>query len=396
MRRLIYILILLSLVVAAAIYGQQEPGYVLVSYGSWTIELTLVLFLILLFISVIAIYFGLRLMFGVIGLPADLKRWRKERGARRATRSLSQGLILIAEGNWKKAEKELLKHIHQSEHPLLNYIAAAQAAQGQGESARRDEYLKKADQSTAGADIAVGLTQANLQWKEGQLERALATLNRLRDIDPKHPYLLKKLIEIQLQLNDWKGLLEILPQAKRRKAISKLRVHELEREGYLRLLKRKVKQGNNVEIETVWHAMPAAMRKEPLLCEVYGGYLHNSDKDNLAEPVVRDGLKNEVTGKLAYLYGEIKTESLGEQIRFAEAIYKKTANHPMLTLALGKLCLKAELWGKAFDYLDKSMQMGPTAQGYQGMAQYYEKMGDKEKANRCYRDGLAVLLNQPE
>lgn len=392
MKRLLSILLLLSIVVAAALFAREEPGYVLLSYGEWSAELTLVLFVLLTVMTLFILYYGLRFIFGLIHIPRDLARWNKEKKQSKAATSLSHGLILIAEGNWKKAEKELLKHVAHSESPLLNYIAAAQAAQGQGASSRRDDHLKKADLSTGGADIAVGLTQASLQLKEGQLEQALATLNRLRELDPKHPFVIKKLIELHLQLNDWKALLALLPQAKRRNAIDKQRAQQLESEAYQRLLRHKINMGNAVEVDTVWNALPSSLRKDLSVCEIYASYLHHSGKDKAAEAVIRSALKIGLTEKLAYLFGEIKSDSVGEQIHFAELINKKTPNSPMLTLTLGKLCLKAELWGKARDYLEKGIKLSNSAEAYQAMALYYSKMGNDEKVNKCYRDGLAALI----
>ena len=67
------------------------------------------------------------------------------------------------------------------------------------------------------ADVAVSLTQAELQLADHQLEQALATLKHLRSVAPKHTYVLRLLRRLYEQLGDWEHLRELLPELRRRK-----------------------------------------------------------------------------------------------------------------------------------------------------------------------------------
>ena len=69
------------------------------------------------------------------------------------------------------------------------------------------------------ADVAVGLTQAELQLAHQQYEQALATLMHVRSLSPKHNYVLKLLKKLYENLGEWKKLEEILPDLRRRKVI---------------------------------------------------------------------------------------------------------------------------------------------------------------------------------
>lgn len=46
----------------------------------------------------------------------------------------------------------------------------------------------------------------------GQLEQAHATLTRLRELSPKHPYVLKLLAKVLYRQEHWDTLLELLPE----------------------------------------------------------------------------------------------------------------------------------------------------------------------------------------
>lgn len=64
------------------------------------------------------------------------------------------------------------------------------------------------------AKIAVELTQAELQLANHQWEQALATLKHLQDIAPRHPYVLKLIMQLYQEVKDWPQLITILPDLK--------------------------------------------------------------------------------------------------------------------------------------------------------------------------------------
>jgi HemY protein len=158
----------------------RDSGYVLLSFGNYTVEMSLAL--LLLFIAALfgALYLGIRMMVRTLHLPQDVRDWKHKRGSRLAQQAMTRGLLEMSEGNWRSAERRLVRFADRSETPLLNYLAAARAAQLQGAHDRRDGYIRLAHECMPSADVAVSLTQAELQLADHQLEQALATLKHLR------------------------------------------------------------------------------------------------------------------------------------------------------------------------------------------------------------------------
>ena len=116
--------------------------------------------------------------------------WLSGRDYRRSQQQTTNGLIAFIEGNWQSSRRTLAKAAAKSETPLLNYLIAARASHALDDSKQMKTFLKKAEQSTSGAGIAVGLTQAELQLRSGQFEQSLATLTRVRRNAGKHPHVL--------------------------------------------------------------------------------------------------------------------------------------------------------------------------------------------------------------
>src|SRR5690606_22421183 len=89
--------------------------------------------------------------------------WLARGNERRARRRTTQGLLALAEGNWPRARKLLEASAGHADTPLINYLAAAQAAFESGDHEAVDTLLRRAFESTPGSDMAVGITQAQLQ-----------------------------------------------------------------------------------------------------------------------------------------------------------------------------------------------------------------------------------------
>ena len=190
----------------------KDPGYVLLAHGRHTIETSLlvgILFFIFLMFLLYWIWLFVRWVFDPY------------RGQRTANKRTTKGLISLAEGDWAGAEKMLAKAAKGNEVPLINYLTAAQAAHEQNREDERDRYLRLAHESTAGADVAVSLTKARLQYQSGQWEECLATLRKLagEPKSPSYPYVIKMLSRVYAELKDWEQLRELMQALKKHKVV---------------------------------------------------------------------------------------------------------------------------------------------------------------------------------
>ncbi|MDI1352729.1 MAG: heme biosynthesis HemY N-terminal domain-containing protein, partial [bacterium] len=200
MIRIILAFIILLGSVVLGIQLNNDPGYILIAINHWTIETTVWFALFSLFLLFLLVHLILQLTHKITKTPAEIKQWNTRRLAQKAQAITRQGLIEYSEGYWKKAQDHLIKALPNTDTPLLNYLTAARAAQKMGDSQLRDHYLREAQQSMPEAQIAVELTQAQLQLANHQWEQALATLRHLQDLAPRHPYVLKLLISLYEQV----------------------------------------------------------------------------------------------------------------------------------------------------------------------------------------------------
>ena len=299
----------------------KDNGYILIGYDIWTVEGSLALFILLDIILFAALYFTIRFLVRLWRTPADVKTWHHQRQIRLAQRALTRGLLEMAEGDWKGAEKRLIRHAASAETPLLNYLAAARAAQLQGAHERRDNYLQLAHESMPSADVAVSLTQAELQLAHQQLEQALATLKHLKSIAPKHVYVLKLLSELYQQLGDWEQLRELLPDLKKRKACSQTELNSLES----RLNRYTLQQAAGKDLQTLesaWKQIPRRKRREDNLVLDYARHLSSLNEQDLAIKAIDTCLTQhrdeEWQDELLLMFGNISASEPARQLTIAE------------------------------------------------------------------------------
>jgi len=66
-------------------------------------------------------------------------------------------------------------------------------------------------------------------------------------------------------------------------------------------------------------------------------------------------------------------------------VLRDHARDPALLLALGKLCMKRELWGKAQSYIEASLALEPTHDGHMTLAALMERLGKPQEAVHHFR-----------
>lgn len=374
----------------------QDPGYVMVSYNGWTLETSLVVAALLLLLLFALSNLVLRLLRQLWTAPRRLRHWEQRRQQRRARRSLLQGLVELAEGNWEQAEALLLRDVETAEMPLLNYLSAARATQQQGAHERRDHYLRLAHGNMPAAQMAIGLTQAELQLAHQQYEQALATLMHLRRQAPQHTYVLRLLRTLYERLADWRNLLDLLPELRRHKIVANDELEALELRAQLALLKQLAQRADTQALQTYWKPLPKRLRCHPAMVDAYSASLLERGETATVERLLRESLDKCWSQNLVQRYGSLEAEDMAAQLAAAEQWLNQHSGDSVLLYTLGRLCLKNRLWGKARSYFEASIGAGgrlrPAA--YRDLGSLLEQMGEDRAAMDCYRQGLQLSTHE--
>ncbi len=391
MKKLILaILIATTLAVIIGVTAHYSgPGYVVFSFAEYTLETSFIFAAGIAALSFFVFYYVMRILSRIFSLPSYMSDRHFYRKSERSKNALTKGLIEMSEGRFEQAEKILIKHAEQSDTSLLNYLMAARSAQQLAAYDRRDEYLRLAHESTPSADIAIGLTQAELQLSHRQFEQALATLNRLSSVSPKHGYVKKLQARAYQQLEDWEHLSLAISGIKKYKVMNADEIEKIEVAAFTGMLKASIKQVDGDKSEQIWKQLPKNLKRNAELAYLYADYLHMHDKDDEAESLIRSFLSDGWDDELAMLYADLNVSNSKKQLETAETWLHSHARNENLLLVLGKLSIKCEFWGKAKNYLETSIGLQPLDEAYLVLAELLdEKMDSPKDAQKLYRLGL--------
>ena len=393
---LLRILVLIIIALGAVLVVKDDPGFVLIKYRDYSLETSLAFGIVVLILVMVLIYFALRFLLGFWRLLGSMKRHSQNRRFGKTRRLLNQGLIDLAEGRFDQAETNLIKLVEYSESPLLHYLAAARAAQLQGKHDQRDSYLKAAHEAKPEAEIAIGVTQAELQLAHQQLEQSLATLTHLRGIAPRHNHVLRLLARVFFELEDWQALVELLPDIRRQKLLKESILKTMEEKSYRGFL--SAAKNNQQALEKAWAKIPRIMQTDADLILYYIKLCNRAASNSSSvEQLIIKSLDQKWDDRLVEAYGLFNASDPNEQLKRTEKWLDDYAKNENLLLALGRICVRAKLWGKAQSYLEASIGVKAMAASCLVLAQLLgNQLQQRDEASKYYKKGLELCLSEDD
>ena len=388
MKKLIIGLLLLLFAFGVGYLLQRDSGYVLLSYGHWAVEMSLWVAVIISILLFLFIYLCIRFFKHTSHIGDRFQSWSQQRQGQKANSLTNIGLCQLAEGQWRNAESNLLKGAKTSPTPLINYLAAARAAQGSGDYDRRDQHLRNAHHANKEAQVAISLTQAHLQIEAAQWEQALATLQRLQQIVPNHKAVLKLLMQVYVEVHDWRHLHEMLPSIQKQKLLSEDQLETLCEQCYTGLLQQAQKSKSLEQIQNAWSAIPRSWQSNLEIVRTYALALIDLQATHEAMSIIERTMKHQFDQTLVKYYGLTIDGHGSHQLQVAEGWLRKYPNSPELLLCLGRLSIREKFWGKARDYLESSIQISPSIEAYLELGRALEALGEKDTALEYYRKSV--------
>ena len=393
MNRLLYVLLISAItIVGFSMYQNNDLGLISFSFAGYSFETNLVVF----GASVLCLFFVFLLSIKSWQLINNIFIYygskRQKRLSEKARLSLSQGLIEYAEGRFEQSEKVLLQQVKHNDNRLLVYLSAARAAQQQGAHDRRDEYLRKAHIEAPDADVAIGLTKAELQLAHQQNEQALATLTQLNKLSENHTYVLTLLANTYRHLQDWDNLKKLLPALKKYGKLSTESFLSFEIDVCNGQLSKLASNKNSQLLIKFWKETSHHLKTLPDVIEHYTKQLVAVDAAGEAENILRLYLNKNWNESSIVLYSELDVMIDNKKLEMAESWLEDHQHNAYLLLALGKMCTSLSLWGKAKNYLEASIAINPMPENYLKLARLLEEhMEEPAAAQEYYRQGLHLL-----
>ncbi len=387
MKYLIWILLLFAAAVALTT-ASHNPAYLLLVYPPYRIEMSLMLFVVLLAIAFIFGYGLVRLVFAAMQLPEYVQRFRLERTRARARELLDESLGAFFEGRYAAAERASARAMESGDTSALHPIIAARSAHELREYEKRDAYLSAAEGKTTGDSTMRLMATAKFMLDERDPRAALNALQELRDSGIKgHLGALSLELKAQQQAGNWDEVLKLLDQLEKREFVDVTVAAQLRQQAWLEKLRI---QEDLAGLTACLKDIPADFKRRGKIAAAAAHALIRHGGGAIAQQLLAESLNAQWDSELVALYGDCQSGDVVAQIEQAEKWLNQHKEDAGLLLALGKLCLYQKLWGKAQSYLDASTSIAPSYTAYNALGQLAERLGKSGEASRFFQQAAAL------
>ena len=367
-----------------------DPGYVAVSFRGYVVEMSVPV----LVLGLVAAYVVVRLLTHLWNARRAIARARQHRQEDRARRGLVSGVLELAEGNWHAAEQTLSRSAGDGEVAAAHYLAAARAAELQGATDRRDQWITKALEAAPGERAAVLITQSEFHLKHKQFEAALTALEQLDASGEQNPRGLMLLARVYRHLGRWEKLdalepklrgLKSVPAALRDEIAAQVAIDRMQAAGVAR---------NAEQLESAWQKVPKSLAHQPDIVVVHARNAMVCGDHPAAEKALSTLLSKRWDEAAVLAYGDVESPEPLAALETAEHWLPDHPDDAALLLTCAKLSIRAELYGKARSYLEASLAIRPRLEAYQLLASLLEQLGERDRAIKALHDALAMAVGR--
>ncbi|MDU1267988.1 MAG: protoheme IX biogenesis protein HemY [Escherichia coli] len=350
---LLFVLLIAGIVVGPMIAGHQ--GYVLIQTDNYNIETSVTGLAIILILAMVVLFAIEWLLRRIFRTGAHTRGWFVGRKRRRARKQTEQALLKLAEGDYQQVEKLMAKNADHAEQPVVNYLLAAEAAQQRGDEARANQHLERAAELAGNDTIPVEITRVRLQLARNENHAARHGVDKLLEVTPRHPEVLRLAEQAYIRTGAWSSLLDIIP------SMAKAHVGDEEHRAMLE--------------QQAWI-----------------GLMDQARADNGSI----DGLKRQYDDRLLLPIPRLKTNNPEQLEKVLRQQIKNVGDRPLLWSTLGQSLMKHGEWQEASLAFRAALKQRPDAYDYAWLADALDRLHKPEEAAAMRRDGLMLTLqNNP-
>jgi len=386
LRGLFWLLVLAVLAVAVALGARLNDGYVLLVLPPWRAEVSLNLMVLVIFAGFCVFYFLLRSLALTLGMPARVSHWRAQRQKEKAAQVFQDAVRLLFEGRFGQALKRAGEANAAGTAPGLSALIAARAAQRMREPEKQRYWLEHARTDDPRTEAATLMLDAEMANEERRFADALAALGRLQGKQGRHIAALRLELRARQGTGDWDGVLKLVRQLAKRDALPAEVVREIRTQAHLAGITKRC--SDQAQLVAYLRTIPEEERGRRVVLAAARALMAtggDGDAQKLIETALERADGDNWQAELAAIYGRLTGGEQTARIARAEAWLRRHPDDAVLLMALGRMCQRQRLWGKAQSYLEASLSVAPSQAGHLELARLLDQLDKPDEANKHYR-----------
>lgn len=399
MLRALWFFFQLAIVVCAAIWIASQQGAVAVQWNDYDVSVNLGIFLLAIVLFTLTVVTLFRFFGAIISMPESFSRRRKEKNRAKGFQSLTRGFVAIAAGDAKKAT-QYAKEVRSllPDERGLPLLLEAQAARLRGEEAvARSSFEQLLGDKDAAFFGIRGLLKSSLD--EGDTLKALGYAKTALEQNPKQPWILKSVYDLELRNKQWEAAAKTLERVKKAKVLDDGAATKDE-VALLLLLAEQDRLGGyeDASIRKIERAVKLDPAFVPAVVKLGEHYLVKG-KSGKVSGLVERAWKTSPHPDLIALWNrispEIKANDTTKRLRWFEKLVAIKPDAADGQIAAAKVAMEAGLWGEARAYLTVAENLRPTSQVFRVRADLEEEATHNTMAVRHWLEQAAQATPDP-
>ncbi|MDE0742450.1 MAG: heme biosynthesis HemY N-terminal domain-containing protein [Woeseiaceae bacterium] len=364
----------------------KDSGYVAIYYQDYVVEMSLVIFLLICLALFILLLFSKK----IFNSPTLLLKKTMAYKRRHANHLLEQSYLMMAQGNYKKAEKYAKKSLNHCDAPVIAYSQGAIAADQQNLQIKRDEWIRNAYENHPKAREVILLLQAKFQLSDRNFEAALATLSKIKETNNTNKEMLTLMKDLYIELKDWQKILHIMPLLRKFDNLNTPLLNELECKAQIHIINITA---DTKELHQIWSKASKTLKENDDFTKAFCQKLIINDQEDIASKIITSFLKKNYAYSLVKMYTQLNIDDAQTNQKKITQWIKTHGHRDELLIAVATICQKEKLWGQASRFLQESINITPSAEALFKLGEVLSHLGKTESSNLAFKRALKLQSN---
>lgn len=393
MRALLLFLLLGAVAVAVALFARvNDAGYVLVVAPPYRLEVSLNAFIVIGVALFALLYALLRFASRLSRLPREVREHRRLQHVERARGRQDAALMGLLEGRYgraRQAAEEALAIPHSSGlAALIGARAALETRDFEGAAA----LLARPDAQAQSLRVPRLMLAAEIALEQGRHTEALARLAELKRDAGAHTAALRLELRTLMHAGRHAEVPALLEQLAKRKVYEPAQAELLRAAAHAEALESLTSDAAG--LRAYWNKLPDNDRLLSKIALSGARSFMSQGADREAAEILARSLERQWDPQLALAYAECRVPDGTRQLESAERWLQQHSGDATLLHALGRICERQQLWGKAQTYYEASLALEDGWRARVALGEMLARLGRHDAANAHLAAALKLALDE--
>lgn len=390
MRALVAFILIAAAAVTLALLFRINTGYVLFVAPPYRVEVSQNAFILIVIATFLALYALIRAAVRLARLPAEVREGRRRRQFERFRSKQDAAVVALLEGRHGKARQFAQEALAIPQSSPVAALVGARAALETRDWAAARAMLDRPDTRATNLAVPRLMLEAELALERGQPTEALSRLAELRREAGLHTAAQRLELRALTAAGRPAEIPALVDQLVKRKVYDAHQGELLRASAHAEALASLAHDAAG--LRAYWARVSENDRLQPKVARAAARSFLQLGGDREAADILARSLERRWDPSLLPLYAECRAPDATRQLETAERWLVSHNDDATLLYALGRLCERQQLWGKAQTYLEASLALDNHWRAHVALGEMLSQLGRHDEANAHLAAALKLAL----